>query len=447
MKDKPNLLLVLEFISVMISLFIIYFLKYNKLALLLLFISTIVLIILSLFEKNKIRYNISIYKKAIVYADIVNFKLLKLYYGKRKTKKITKKVYNIILNNLKKGCVVKKNNDHYSILVEYKNKSEIINLINFISEESSKVLNDEIFNLTLKYGIQICIEDDYETNENKASLACIKAKNEPMKTYCFYDEGDTANLLNEKKVVDSLINALINEEFEVYFQPKYDYKKKEIIGSEALIRLIQNNRIVPAHEFIDVAEKYGFTVALDKYVLVRVCKKINELKKEKINFKCISINVSRNTLRDEKIIEYYSKVLNQYNIDKNDIELEITERKQNDDEDDLSSIIHKLSKKFNVSIDDFGVGYSSLEMLNENSIKTIKIDRKFVVNKSDTGKKILKNIINLCNSLNFNLIAEGVETEEQFNYLKNNGCTTIQGYYYEKPLPFDEYVELLKKNK
>lgn len=121
------------------------------------------------------------------------------------------------------------------------------------------------------------------------------------------------------------------------------------------------------------------------------------------------------------MIEYYMKTLEEYDIKRGDIELEITERDSNSS-GDLTNIVHELCKKFNVSIDDFGIGNSSLSMLSENKIKTIKIDRKFVIDESESGRKILNNIIKLSKDLGFEIIAEGVETKEQQDYLKSKGC-------------------------
>ena len=144
------------------------------------------------------------------------------------------------------------------------------------------------------------------------------------------------------------------------------------------------------------------------------------------------------------MIEYYESVLKKYNIDKEDVEFEVTERNETG-YTSLVDKIHDLSRKFNVSIDDFVIRNSSLSMLSENKIKTIKIDRKCVIDESESGRKILNNIIKLSKDLGFEIIAEGVETKEQQDYLKSKGCNVVQGYYYSKPLSFEDYENMLKK--
>lgn len=389
-----------------------------------------------------IKYALMNNKKAILYLVIDNLNIMNLYYGHSKTKKIRNKVYRIIKKEVKKNSIVKKYNDHFIVITNYTNKNELTGLVSKINMYTESLINDEMFSMNLRCGIQICDDSDYISNENKAIIAYNNVLKEQLEYYSFYDDSDAETLLNEKIVLDSLVKALKNNEFEVYFQPKYDYKEKRIVGSEALARLIHDGKIVPAKDFIDIAEKYNFTTYLDKYILKEVCKKINELKKDNIPFNVISINISRNTLAQNKMLEYYENVLKKYNISKKEVEFEVTERTDNGN---LSLVdkIHDLSRKFNVSIDDFGMGSSSLSMLMENNIKTVKIDRQFIIDESENGRKLLNNMIKLIKELDFNIIAEGVETKEQQEYLKSRGCSVIQGYYFSKPLSFEEYKKIL----
>ena len=433
-------------LSIIVCIPSIYFLGYKKIAIFLIVVILFIGLLLYISNDNRINYKLMRGKKALIYADISNYRLLNLYYGKKKAKIIANKVSDVIKYNVSNGCVKRKYLDHFIILINYKNKSEITSLIKKIYNEVQSVFNDEIFSLTIKFGIQLCTLEDYESNEIKAEVACNKAKRQGLKIYCFYDEEDTESLIEEKKTLDNLITSLKNNDFKVYFQPKYDNVSKSIIGSEALVRLVKDGKIVPAKDFIDVAEKYQFTVPLDKYVLIETCKYIKELKSKKIKFNCISVNISRNTLCDDNMLVYYTNILNQYDIKKNEIEFEVTER-DSSESIDLSDTIHELSKKFNVSIDDFGTGLSSLSMLSESRIKTIKIDRKFVVDKSESTRKILDNIIKLASSLGFDIVAEGVETKEQVDYLKKKGCNIIQGYYFYEPMSFEEFVKVLEGEK
>ena len=189
---------------------------------------------------------------------------------------------------------------------------------------TENLINDEMLSMNLRCGIQICDSDDYISNENKAIIAYNNVLKDQLEYYSFYDDSDAETLLNEKIVLDKLVKALKNNEFEVYFQPKYDYKENRIVGSEALARLVHDGKVIPAKDFINIAEKYNFTIYLDKYILKEVCKKINELKKDNIPFNIISINISRNTLAQNKTLDYYENVLKKYNISKKEVEFEVT---------------------------------------------------------------------------------------------------------------------------
>ena len=439
-----KVLIFITILSIIANFFTINFLEYEFFIRMLLIIVLVIDIFFCMYINIQLRYLLLRGKKAIIYADVSNSKLIKLYYGNDISNKIFNDIYDVIEKCVKRGCVKRKFKSHYAILIKYDNKHEIIDLVNKINNEIHKINYNDLVHLTIKFGIQLCDDESYEENENKAELACNLAKNNLLNIYRFYSESDGESQIEEKKMLNILIKALKNNEFEVYFQPKFDNKLNKIVGSEALVRLKQNGKIIPAKDFIDIAEKYAFTVPLDKYVLKEVCKKIKELKKKKLTFNTISINVSRSTISEENMIEYYMKTLEEYDIKRGDIELEITERDSNSS-GDLTNVVHELCKKFNVSIDDFGIGNSSLSMLSENKIKTIKIDRKFVIDESESGRKILNNIIKLSKDLGFEIIAEGVETKEQQDYLKSKGCSVVQGYYYSKPLSFEDYENMLKK--
>ena len=443
MKNRiGKVLLVMLALYALTCIIMLYLLEFRKASLILAIATVIVGIIFVCANDIKARYFFMKRKKAIIYADINNSKLIRLYYGQHIANSIFDLALDKIDNLVTNGCVKTKYRSNYIILTGYNSKSDIVNLINKINNEIQNIKCDELFNLSIKFGVQMCDEEGYDQNENKAELACNLAKSNISNTYQFYNASEFESQLKEKMILNELIYALKHKQFEVYYQPKFDYKINDIVGSEALVRLKKDSELVPAKNFIDVAEKHGFTVFLDKYVLKEVCKKIQELKKKKIEFGIISVNVSRNTLCEEDMMDYYSKMLDDYGVKKCDIELEITERDSNNN-DDLNVRVHKLSRKFNVSIDDFGIGKSSLSMLSENNIRTIKIDRKFIVDESENGKKILNNIIKLAKELEFEVVAEGVETKEQYDYLKSKGCNIIQGYYYSKPLCYEDYEKLL----
>ena len=441
MKEKFSELIIINVFFLLVSI-LLFFLNYGMLASIILVLVFLLNAINYFLNSMKVRYSMMGRKKSIIYAIIDNQSVMNLYYEAKKNKEIVNRIYKEIKNIFSKGTIVKKYYDHFLIITKTTGKAELTNKVVKLNERIASILDDELFTLGLRYGIHICDDADFNSNENRANIACNNAKKEYMSYYTFYDDEDTETMMKEKKILTNLVKSLKNHNFEVYFQPKYNFEEKKIVGSEALARLVSDGEIVPAKDFIDIAEKYGFTTYLDKYILKEVCKKIVELKKDKIEFGAISVNVSRNTLCEKEIMEYYENVLNKYGIRRSEIEFEVTER------DEIGNtlskkIVHEMCKKFNVSVDDFGVGNSSLSMLIGNKIKTVKIDRQFIIDDSEAGRKLLNNIINLIKELNYEMVAEGVDTLEQQEYLKSCGCNIIQGYYFSKPLSFNEYKKIL----
>lgn len=441
MKDKITELIIIN-IFFLFATILLFLLDYSFFACLLVGLAIILNVANYFLNSIKIRYDLMGRRKTIIYAVIDNQNIMNLYYEPKKVNEIINSIYKEIKSNVKKGTIVRKHKDHFLIITKVTAKSELINKVTKLNEKIALILDDELFTLGLRYGIHICDQEDFNSNENRANIACNNAKKEYMSYYSFYDDEDVETVVKEKKILDSLVKSLKNNEFEVYYQPKYNFKEKKIVGSEALARLIHDGEVVPAKEFIDVAEKYGFTTYLDKYVLKEVCKKIGKLKEDRIEFGSISVNVSRNTLCEKNMIEYYESVLDKYDVKKKDIEFEVTERNESSYASS-SAKIKELCKKFNVSVDDFGVGNSSLAMLMENRIKTVKIDRQFVIDETESGRKLLNNIIKLIKELEYEMVAEGVETIEQQEYLKSRGCNVIQGYLFSKPLSFEEYKKIL----
>lgn len=248
----------------------------------------------------------------------------------------------------------------------------------------------------------------------------------------------------EYEILKRLKNAKNNHELEIYFQPIYNFKEKKIIGAEALMRWPKDEKKIPIQTLIEISEKYGFIVELDKYIFERVCMYLKQLKNSNIPTGLISINVSRMTTKEANIEAYFESVLSDYGLDKNDIELEVTER-MTGPSNNMDKIIERLSTQFPVSIDDFGIGCASISLLSNPNIRTFKIAREFIEDDSEAGRRLLKNIIRLVKDAKFMIIVEGVETREQLDFLEENKCYIIQGYYHSKPMSFDSYKNMLKK--
>ena len=233
-----------------------------------------------------------------------------------------------------------------------------------------------------------------------------------------------------------------NNEFKIFLQPKFDIKTEKIVGAEALIRREKNNKIIMPNTFVPEYEKINIITKLDMFVFESMCKKLKEWKNKGYELITISINQSRKVLYNKNNVNELEKIIKIYGVDPKLIELELTETAVVKDikrAKEAERKVHSLG--FKVSMDDFGVGYSSFYMLKNINIDILKIDKSFSdeVMEDKRGRIILESIIDMSKKLEIKTVAEGIETKEQVEYLRKIGCDIIQGYYFEKPIQIEEF--------
>ena len=240
--------------------------------------------------------------------------------------------------------------------------------------------------------------------------------------------------------------ALQNREFIMYLQPKYSILHDKMVGAEALVRWVRPGKgIVPPAEFIPMFEKNGFVTKMDAYVWEEACKTIRNWMDKGIDPLPISVNVSRVHLKSGLFITTLNNLIEQYQIPKRCLEIEITETAG--EENGGVGIDTLKDNGFTLLMDDFGSGYSSLNTLKDTQFDVIKIDREFLQDfiGSKRGQTIVKHTIQMTRSIGLELVAEGVETKEQAEFLSACGCDTAQGFYYAKPMTVEEFNSLLEK--
>ncbi|MBS6501511.1 MAG: EAL domain-containing protein [Clostridium sp.] len=233
----------------------------------------------------------------------------------------------------------------------------------------------------------------------------------------------------------------------IYIQPKYSLKSESIVGAECLVRVnSKNKRVINTERFIYILEKDKSIIELDLYILEEACKIINRWSDNKFKLVPISVNVSRVTLiEDDTFITKLNDIINNYNIDTRLLEIEVTERVMLKDTNKIISVIKEIKDLgIKVSLDDFGSGYSSLTILKNLPIDTIKLDKLFLDKKDilEKGKIVIESIINMANRLGLEVVAEGVEYFEQAQVLKNLGCEIVQGYLYGRPTNISDFEKL-----
>lgn len=240
-----------------------------------------------------------------------------------------------------------------------------------------------------------------------------------------------------------------NNEFVVYFQPKVELKTNKIAGAEALVRWQDPKKgLIPPDEFIPIFEKNGFITKLDIYVFEEVCKTIRKWLNEGINPIPVSVNLSRMHLQNPNFLKKYKEIQEKYEVPADLLEIELTETLVFENFEQLKKVIDDIHQMgFSCSIDDFGSGYSSLNLLKEIPVDILKLDRIFFSKKNDKrGNSVIESIISLAKKLNMTTISEGVETISQVEFLRKADCDLVQGYVYSKPLAKDDFEITFLKN-
>lgn len=322
-----------------------------------------------------------------------------------------------------------------------------------ISELSVHIHNSSHYHVLLKAGICPieCFDPEIGLDNyiDRAVIAKVHspARNEHSVTYFTKDMEIRLDMQNSIEV--EMDKALENGEFIVYYQPKYELSTNNIIGAEALVRWKKGDEIISPGLFIPLFEKNGFIVELDFYIYEQVMKMLQTRIHNKKNIVPISMNVSRCHLSDINFVERLEALVGKYQIPKKYIEMEITESIFNEEDSSALALIRSMKEHgFTISMDDFGSGYSSLNLLREVPIDTLKIDKVFIDNahNSPRGRVIVEAIISMASKINIKTICEGVETCMQRDFLKQAGCDMVQGFLYSKPLPPDDFEKLLNSS-
>lgn len=349
--------------------------------------------------------------------------------------------------------------DEFVILLEYiGDDNEQANIESSIVAQKIHEVFDEVFridslNFQVSCSIGICLIEGLDITANDilkfADTAMYRSKAKGGNSYSFYDP-ELQTLLDRKIELETeIIKAIENKEFCAFFQPQVDVSGK-VIGAEALIRWIHPLKgIIPPNEFIPVAEQFGLIQRLQNIVLIDICKFLNKINANLISedFK-VSINISPSQFKSSTLKSELLSIIRSSNVTPCQITLEITESMLAHDVNNTVQQMEELSSEgFTFSIDDFGTGYSCLAYLHAFPVKELKIDKSFIdrISDEESGLSVVKTIINLADNLKIKVIAEGVETEEQFNILKSCDIDSIQGYFFAKPMPMNEYINWHKE--
>ncbi len=383
----------------------------------------------------------------MIYFDFSNFKIFNLEYGVKAGDEALKDFANILKNTFKTPLISRFGDDHF-IVFDKKSGDEnvVIKKINTTFKKSSSFNYD--FRLDIKAGyVSYDTNIDVETNIDYSQFACQQIKKVNNINIKKFDEELKEKNEKQRYIIDHIDEAIKNNYIKLYYQPVVSTSTKKLCAMEALTRWIDPKYgFMNPGEFIQVLEENNLIYKIDVFVINEICKNLR--KELDLNHKVVqtSFNLSRNDFLSCKPFEEVEKAVNKYNIDKKLICVEITESVTMSD----AKLINKAVKQFQdagyeVWMDDFGAGYSSLNVLKDFTFDEIKIDMAFLKTFNDKSKTIVKHTVSMAKDLKIRTLTEGVETEEHLDFLTQVGCERIQGYYYSKPLPYDQLLEVLNQ--
>ncbi len=381
---------------------------------------------------------------AFIQFDVERFKLINDNYGVEVGDEILKffsNSLNVILNDDQPFCRLTA--DVFMIVISFDEEDEILDFIHMID---SMLTGYNGIEYRLVFGVAIVEDRSMHTRRlgDNATLARQSVKGNALKNIGFYNGRLKTELYQQQTIEDDMTEAVIHNEFVMYLQPKHCISSGRIIGAEALARWIHHDRgIISPAEFIPIFEKNGFILKLDLLIWEKACKQIRDWIDAGIEPVPISINISREYLDSFDVVSKLLELINKYNFPINLLQLEITETV---DTEGTSAVVRKMKDAgFTMLMDDFGSGYSSLNMLKTTQFDVLKIDRSFLSEfmESERGRKIIEHTISMSKDIGLDIIAEGVETNEQAQFLNRCGCDKAQGFYYSKPIPVDQFNKKL----
>lgn len=384
--------------------------------------------------------------------DIEKFKVINDQYGTQKGDEVLCELARIVCDTLKNSdsicCHVVA--DIFAMLYP-KSLLQTEKLVGL--HRACEVLDGSLPRLRIYIGR--CVVDDKSLNVSalldRATMAKETVKGRYDKYIATYDESMRTGILNQQKIIGQMNHALSSGQFEVWLQPQFNHSSGLLCGAEALVRWRHpEDGLIPPGEFIPIFERNGFVYELDKYVWEQVCILLRKWLDQGFCPVPVSVNISRYDVFRGDLIGVITKLVEQYDLPFDLLRLEITESAFAESTDQIIRVVSKLVELgFTVEIDDFGSGYSSLNTLKDVPAQVIKMDMRFLENDTNAqrGGSIIESVVRMARWLGMDLIAEGVETVEQADYLKAIGCTCIQGYLYSRPTQVTEYEELFADGK
>ncbi len=380
--------------------------------------------------------------------DISNFQLYNAIFGEEEGDNLLRFISTSVINDIvgNVGTFCREEADVFYVCFLYDSQDTLKDI--FVEVRDKLHVYNKSYDIVPNFGIYIINdrEEQVERMMDKAKLASKQCKGNYITNYAFYTEKISNDKMKEQNITNTMNFALENEHFALYIQPKYELENDNISGGEVLVRWIDPNKgMISPGEFIPIFEKNGFILKLDYYVWDHACQIIRKWLDEGKEPFPISVNVSRVSLFNPNLVNDICDLVDKYGIEPRLLQLELTESAYTSNPQAIKDMMNQLQQKgFTILMDDFGSGYSSLNVLKDIAVDILKIDMKFMSKCDIPGRSenILASVIRMAKWLNMPVIAEGVEEKQQIDFLRSIGCEFVQGYYYAKPMPVGEYEEL-----
>jgi len=346
--------------------------------------------------------------------------------------------------------------DNFVLLVDKEHEDDILDLL----EESVIVYNDETgdrIRVGAAAGVYQIPDDGVPHPQSeimdRITRACQRAKHSKDISITYYDAVMVADTEQEMRVENAFPQALEDEEFRVYYQPKVDVRTGELHGAEALCRWFRNGKMISPGQFIPHLERSMSICALDMYMLDHVCRDIRKWLDEGKHVVRVSVNLSRRNLADVDILRHILEIIDRNQVPHEFIEVELTETTMDSRFVDLRGIVSGLQEQgVKTAVDDFGIGFSSLTLIRDLPWDVLKIDRSFLPHLSDDeseqeAKKkelMFRSVVDMAKGLGMECIVEGVETREQLELIRANNCDQVQGFFFDRPMPKEEFEKRME---
>jgi len=396
------------------------------------------------------RESVAAGKYALVYFDIIRFKAINDMFGLMAGDALLKHMGDVIMRSAKEGDVAcRLDADRFAFFTSHSGK-ELEQLVEKLIDDITQY--DLTFKITCNVGIYVTNEKALSVDSmiDRAVLALASIKGSYTSKYNFFTESLRNQMLSEQEISGIMATALEEKQFVLYYQPQFNHSNGKLIGVEALVRWKHPEKgMISPGVFIPLFEKNGFITKLDLYVFEQVCIFVRKCMDKGLPLIPVSSNFSRYDIFQPDFVEKLEEIRKKHNVSADYLRVEITESVVFGGSEQANDVVKQLHNcGYIVEMDDFGSGYSSLNVLKDIELDLIKLDMMFLVEKSDSnrGGMILSSVVRMAKWLGLPVIAEGVETIEQADFLKSIGCEYIQGYFYSRPLPENQYVDMLAES-